>query len=263
VADSLADWLALREAVDHASRSAALTRAVSDALPSARPLCIVDLGSGTGSNVRYLAPRLPSPQHWLLVDRDASLMEQAKHATRLVETRTMDLGAFDGSIVAGAHLVTASALLDLVSGRWLRRLAAACRELRALALFALTYNGGSHCAPVEPEDDHIRELFNRHQRTNDKGFGTAAGPDAVELASAAFGDAGYRVHVEASDWHLTSDLRALQAALINGWAEAAAELEPSRASTIESWRLRRLAHVNAGRSTIVVSHDDIAATPIE
>src|SRR5258707_11635990 len=111
-------------------------------------------------------------------------MDESKGSAPAIERKVMNLGDPDASaiasVVAGAHLVTASALLDLVSERWLRELASACRSHGAAALFALTYNGRSACTPVEPEDDHVRQLFNTHQRRNDKGFGIAAGPDAVD-----------------------------------------------------------------------------------
>src|SRR5512142_926000 len=169
--ESLADWLLRREAADHAARSASLTAAVADSLPAGRPLRIVDLGTGTGSNVRYLAPRLPHPQRWLVVDRDASVLAAlSQRIGDAVEVREADLGALDDDLFAGRDLVTASALLDLVSERWLRSLAAHCRTAGAAVLFALTYNGVSRCTPAEPEDDEIRDLMNRHQRQNDKGF---------------------------------------------------------------------------------------------
>ncbi len=38
---------------------------------------IHDLGCGTGSMGRWLAPRLPGPQHWVLYDRDADVLELA------------------------------------------------------------------------------------------------------------------------------------------------------------------------------------------
>jgi len=72
-------------------------------------------------------------------------------------------------------LVTASALLDLVSEDWLAALAARCRESGAAILFALSYDGRIRCSPEEPNDATICALVNEHQRT-DKGFGTRARP---------------------------------------------------------------------------------------
>ena len=126
-------------------------------------------------------------------------------ATCRIETLSRNLGALDdGEIFAGRDLVTASALLDLVSTRWLDALAARCRASGAAVLFALTYNGESRWSPVEPEDDIIRDLMNRHQKT-DKGLGgPAAGPDAVDCAERSFAAAGYQVRRDASDWDLSA-----------------------------------------------------------
>src|SRR5262250_2634007 len=80
-------WLALREAADAAARAPELVERVRRHL-AARPhaarlhagrlrLDIHDLGSGTGSMGRWLAPQLPGPQHWIMYDRDADLLAQA------------------------------------------------------------------------------------------------------------------------------------------------------------------------------------------
>jgi hypothetical protein len=266
MAGSLSSWLALREPADAAARSASLTRRIAAEIgghsPGA-PIRIVDLGAGTGANVRYLANQLPRPQHWLLLDRDRALLEEARrrpHAADLVETRELDLGTLDAlDLSAGYHLVTASALLDLVSERWLRWLAAHTCAAGAAALFALTYDGRSRCSPGEPEDEIVRTLFNQHQTRSDKGFGPAAGPDATASATRAFRTAGYRVQVEKSDWILEPRSRDLQRELIEGWATAAREIAPQQAQMISSWTRRRLAHVDAGRSHITVGHQDLIA----
>jgi hypothetical protein len=263
----LSNWLALRESVDSAARSQTLTQAIADSLSHTRPVRILDLGTGAGSNVRYLSPRLPTPQHWLVVDRDPALLAQvqapmASTQGYVIETRAMELGGLDDpSLFAGRDLVTASALLDLVSDRWLAVLAARCREAGAAVLFALNYDGRSHCAPIEPEDAEILALFNRHQRASDKGFGPAAGPDAADSAAKRFSDAGYRVRREPSNWILPPDARDLQRALIEGWVEASEEIAPERSPRIHAWLARRLAHVDAGRSHIIVCHEDVAAWP--
>ena len=265
MSESLSSWLALREPADIAARSASLAYAAARMLPRARPLRIVDLGTGTGSNVRYLSTRLPSPQDWLAVDGDAALLAALASQTNVdgaIQTRCINLGpTAPEDIFGGCHLVTASALLDLVSDSWIASLVDRCRANGAVALFALTYNGRSHCVPREPEDDVVRDLMNRHQRMNDKGFGRAAGPDAVDCAARRFGEIGYEVRREASNWTLTPDTRDLQRHLIEGWMEAAIEIAPEQARTIRAWHARRLAHIDANRSHIVVEHEDIAAWP--
>jgi SAM-dependent methyltransferase len=265
-----ADWLALREPADARARSAKLTRLVADRLKFRRAaeLHILDLAAGTGANARYLAEFLPSGRvQWLLVDKDRELLARAAANAAIdplgldqVETRVVDLAsAFAPAaedICAGRDLVTASALLDLVSGRWLHMLACRCRDNGAAVLFALTYNGDVRCTPEEREDDTVRELVNRHQRTH-KGFGPALGPEASESAAETFAALGYEMRRERSDWSLAADARDLQAQLIEGWAEAAAAIAPDRSALLQSWRARRLAHVAAGRSRLVVGHEDL------
>jgi hypothetical protein len=264
-----------------------LTDAVAQSLTRRDELQIVELGTGTGSNIRYLAPRLGGPQRWTAVDRDAELLElmpfrlaewargrayevfQSDRLTTIrgtafecrVETRQRDLDRLDAELVTHCDLVTASALLDLVSESWLRTLAALCAEQEVVALFALTYNGRSSCAPREPDDDWIRDLLNAHQHT-DKGLGgPAAGPDAADAALRAFAGVGYDVQEADSHWVLGPELAELQRQLIDGWAGAARELVPRQADAIRSWHERRQAHLQAGRSHIVVEHADLAAWP--
>jgi hypothetical protein len=285
VDESLSDWLAVREPADWNSRSAPLVDRVRHAIGSPETLRVLDLCTGTGSNLRYLLDRLPGRQQWLVVDRDAQLLDKlletldawaaaqgcsARTVGRVsylrgercecdVETREMDLDRLDAELFAGRHLVTASALLDLVSESWLKLLASRCREVGATALFTLTYDGRSSCDPLEPEDDMVRALMNVHQKM-DKGLGgPAEGPDAWAVAEQAFKDAGYRVECAASDWSIAPSEQMFQRMLIEGWARAAREIAPLRADTIADWLRRRLAHLAAGRSRIVVNHVDMVA----
>lgn len=246
-----AEWLALREPADAVARSLALVKFV------ARPGKCVDLGGGTGSNVRFLAPRLPAPQRWIVVDQDPALLA---HVPPNAASLHADLTTVvdDADLFRDCSLVTASALLDLVSERWLRRLVDSCRRAGAAVLFALSYDGRAMCDPREPEDDSVLSLVNQHQKI-DKGFGGALGPDAAARAAALLGAAGYEVADERSDWQLGAGDAELQRQLITGWAEAASAVRPQEASAFRDWRDRRVAHVNAGGSRIVVGHVDVAA----
>jgi SAM-dependent methyltransferase len=290
VADALSDWLRLREPADFAARSEALTRAVVETAPAGEPIRVLDLGTGTGSNVRYLCERLRRKQQWLAVDRSAALLAELPERLASwgvargcetwiepgrcvllgpqlecdVETRQQDLGILDDhEMFSGRHLVTASALLDLVSESWLRALAAHCHAEGATALFAITYNGQFTCTPEEPLDNTVRDLMNRHQKT-DKGLGgPAQGPEAAASAERCFVDLGYRVRRESSNWRLGPAEGDVMRLLIDGWAQAAAEMAPEQATAIARWRTRRLEHVAAGRSRVVVGHYDFAAWPPE
>lgn len=268
-----ASWLALREPMDHRSRPGSLLAPLGEAWAAGGWSRVADLGSGTGSNLRYLAPRLPGSQRWTLVDHDAALLAEAEHRAPdhpgapgtgragevAVETRVGDLAEAGLEAARGAHLVTASALLDLVPEAWLRRLVDACRSAGAGALLALSYDGTvTWSGPPHPDDEVVRDAVNRHQRT-DKGLGPALGPEAAPVARELFRDAGFRTILEPSPWVVTSDDGALAEALIRGWRDAAIELHPGETERLQAWARQRRASLAS--ATLTVGHLDLLALP--
>ncbi|SIT07608.1 Methyltransferase domain-containing protein [Roseivivax lentus] len=246
-----ADWLALREPADHAARDAALLRRAARA--AGPDPVILDLGCGTGSTVRAMAPHLPAGTFWRLVDNDPHLLRRAADcAGGQAETWAMDLGDLEALPLEGVTLVTASALLDLMPEAWLRDLAA---RVRVPVYAALSYDGDMEWSPADAEDAAVTEAFNRHQR-GDKGLGPALGPDAVETAASAFAREGFDVQHASSPWQLGPASAALQAALVEGIAAAAAE---AGAASAEAWGAMRVA--DAARSTCRIGHGDILAMP--
>jgi hypothetical protein len=282
-----ADWLSMREPFDAAARAAPLVAELRRHIPRgarAAPLEVVDLGAGAGSNLRYLAPRLGGEQRWRLVDRDRALLHAAVVATRAWavsrsavvspagptltlraedfacrlrgEARNLSGDALASLGLPSGGLVTAAALLDLVSMGWLEALAARSKAAGAAICFALTYDGRTVCTPDEPEDAMALDLFNRHQRL-DKGFGPALGPAAAGAAEQALSTHGYRVLTERSDWDIGPQHTAMQHALLDGWLSAALEIAPERTAPLTAWHRRRRVHVEAGRSRLVVGHVDL------
>lgn len=264
-----AEWLALRAAADHRSRSPALLRAACRHLyrqaPAAGRLRIVELGAGTGSMLRVLAPRLPTPQCWTLVDKDAALLAAAQvpagRAGRVIVRRVRaDLaepGVLPG-LLREMRLITASALLDLVSAQWCRQLVRAAARAGAVLHAALTYDGRITLDPADPLDRAVRLLFNRHQCT-DKGFGPALGPAAAATLVRTAAAAGAMVQTARSDWQLGPADAALLRPLLDGWAAAAAEIAPRLTDAIAGWLARRSAQIDAGRLRVRVGHRDVLA----
>ena len=192
------DWLDLRERADAAARSRDLVTRLRRRLPAAGPLVVHDLACGSGSMGRWLAPLLPGPQHWILHDRDPDLLPLAEVETPggavTVETRLSDVTRLDPEDLAGATLVTASALLDLLTRDELARLIHACAGAGCPVLFALSVTGRVQLLPPDPLDARIAAAFNEHQRRLTP-RGRLLGPDAVEAAAAAFRAVGAEVVV--------------------------------------------------------------------
>jgi SAM-dependent methyltransferase len=259
-----ADWLALREPYDVRARNRDVLEAVAAAAGDV--VAVVDLACGIGSTLRAIAPRLPPRQDWRLVDNDLSLLARAAAGrvvpgiavTRVPVDLTRDLeAALDGPI----NLVTASALLDLVSADWLDRLVTevAARQLPLYA--ALNYDGGVSFDPADSLDAAVIAAVNLHQGT-DKGFGPALGPRAAAAAIARFQAADYAVVHGRSDWHLSPRDHDIQREMLAGWAGAAREIGAVSLPDAAAWVTRRRDLLAAGRSTITVGHVDIFARPI-
>jgi SAM-dependent methyltransferase len=232
------DWLALREPADAAARDTGLADELRDRLIP--PLTVLDLGCGTGSMGRWLAPRLRGPQHWVLTDRDPALLAHARthlpgavtvetrqgDITALtVQTRQGDVTALTADDLAGIDLVTCSALLDLLTAGEVGDLVALCAAGRTAALFTLSVTGTTELDPADPLDKDIAAAFNEHQRRVTGGR-RLLGPDAAEVAAAALAGAGATVIVRDTPWRLGSDHAALASQWLAGWAGAAAEQRP-------------------------------------
>ncbi len=250
------EWLELREAADAAARSRALVARLGDG-----PWLIHDLAAGSGSMGRWLAPLLPGRQHWVLHDRDADLLALAASAVPLarevtVETRVSDVTKLGAKDLAGANLITASALLDLLTEGELASIAGTCVAVGCPVLFALSVTGSVVIAPPDPLDERFAAAFDAHQRRPTP-RGRLLGPDAVDAAIEAFGGSGIAVAVAMTPWVLGPADAALTAEWLTGWIDAACEQEPALAADADLYRHRRLRDARAGRLSVTVGHADL------
>ena len=271
-----AQWLDLREPVDHRSRNVDLGHRLARHFEGWRPITVVDLGCGTGSNLRATAPLLGPDQYWTLVDYDQALLDAAgerltawadgadKQDTRLilfkgakrltVEFRRADIaGDLDTALGPNANLVTASAFFDLVSAEFIARFAAAVAKRKAAFYTVLTYDGDQRWTPEHEADAAMAEAFHAHQ-ARDKGFGAAAGPNAPDVLGEAFTSAGYSVEEADSAWRLGEADTALIADLARGFADAVRETGQADAQLIADWAA-------ITRITAIVGHTDTLALP--
>jgi SAM-dependent methyltransferase len=263
------EWLALREPADAAARARDLADQAARYLPETGLRVIHDLGCGTGAMSRWLAPLLPGPQHWVMRDRDAHLLEVA--AARLssaaadgaavtVETRHSDITRLRPRDLADASLVTASALLDLMTGEEFGELAAVCAGAGCPLLLTLSVVGRVEMTPGDPLDRAVADAFDAHQRrATDRG--RLLGPDAVAFAVEEFGRRGTKVEVRPSPWRLAAPHAELAEAWFTGWVGAACEQQIELGAEVEVYKRRRLAQARAGQLAVTVDHADMLILP--
>jgi hypothetical protein len=262
-------WLALREPADAAARARDLVEELVQRLPTTGRRVIHDLGCGSGAMGRWLAPLLPGPQHWVLHDRDAELLSTATAdlpgpaadgAAVTVETKLSDIGRLHPDDLAGAMLVTASALLDMLTGGELAALASLCVATGCPALLTLSVVGRVELTPADPLDGRVAAAFNAHQRRSTE-RGRLLGPDAPAVAVGEFGRLGARVLERPSPWRLGASHADLVTEWLAGWIGAACEHEPELASQMADYRRRRLTATMAGQLVVTVDHADLLVLP--
>ncbi|SFV32569.1 class I SAM-dependent methyltransferase [Hyphomicrobium facile] len=276
MSDFSPEWLDLREAADARARNASVANAVAARFALRGDLRILDLGAGTGANLRATSALLPERQTWTLVDHDPALLDVAKSkliqwADRHEETgetlllekgrlritvtfKTADL-ARDTQMLLDEkpQLVTASAFFDLTSEDYIRTLAKAVTAAGAAFYATLTYNGLQKWTPHRPADNQMTAAFQRHQM-RDKGFGPAAGPLAPSHLVDQFRINGHVVVEGDSPWRLERNDRMLIDELIRGYAVAVTESGGVDAKAVVGW-------VNVTRTAAFVGHTDVFAAP--
>lgn len=113
-----AQWLSLREPADHRARNIKLLQEMLQYFARTQPglgnslqtpFRVMDLGCGTGSNLRALAESLPDYQHWTLVDYDPALLDAARTSLLNWADRAEPVEAPNDSIADAIDLPTSAA----------------------------------------------------------------------------------------------------------------------------------------------------------
>lgn len=255
-----AAWLDLREPADAAARAVDLAELARHRLPS-RGVTVHDLGCGTGSMARWLAPRLGGEQRWILHDQDAALLDIAGATVPgPVAPLLGDLAEITAQSLAGADLVTCSALLDLLTASELAAIVAAVVAAGCPALFTLSVTGVVRMDPPHPLDSELTAAFNDHQRrrVNERRL---LGPDATDALVTEFTRHGWAAQVRPSPWRLGPADRDLVLAWLAGWLDAATETRPDLAAAATEYERLRRAQAEDRALTVIVEHADVLAVP--
>lgn len=274
-----AEWLRLREPVDHRSRDKVLLAKAAALLANKDEPVIYDLGAGAGSNLRGTAPALGQRQRWVLVDYDADLLSasleflsqwadksrptaaglELEKSGKLirVEVRRADLAANPAPWgEQKPDLVTSAALFDLVSENWIERFCAALAKDKLPLYTTLVHDETAKWSPPHAADAQMTEAFER-DFGKEKGFGPSAGSKAIGLMATKLTALGYNSQLAGSPWRLGAEDHDFVVQLADGWANAVRETERVPEEAVRSW----LAARKAPGTACVVGHKDLLAVP--
>ena len=178
-----------------------------------------------------------------------------------IETRLSDVTRLEPDDLAGATLITASALLDLLTRDELTRLIDACAGAGCPVLFALSVTGRVQLLPADPLDARIAAAFNDAPAPPDAAR-TPARPGCGgsrrrglprdrsrgRRPARARGGSGAAERDLAVEW-------------LTGWIDAACEQEPELDAEADLYRRRRLHEAAAGALAVTVGHADLLVLP--
>jgi SAM-dependent methyltransferase len=247
---------------------------------------LLDLGAGTGSLFRFMAPIIGRPQSWIFADADASLLAAAIERTAewarrrgltarfpdpsktsalildtplgqwRIETLAADLAEVpDGLPLTTVDAVVCSALLDLTSHAWMERMFAA---LATPFYASMTVDGRDTWLPRHPADRAVRTAFRSDQR-RDKGLGPALGSDAADIAMRLMAARGFRTRAARSDWQIPRSAMSLAGTLVEMTAEPARRAMPAQRRKFAHWAGVRSRQARMARLSIRIGHCDILA----
>ena len=219
---------------------------------------------------RWLAPLLPGRQHWVVHDRDADLLAlaaaerpgpAADGAAVTVEASSPTSPGCSRAISPTRRLITASALLDLLTEDELAGLVAVCAGAGCPVLLTLSVVGRVELTPAgSTGPPRGRRL--RCPPTPRDGAGPPARPGRRRARRRGVRPTGGRGPRPARARGGSAPAQAdLAAEWFTGWVGAACEQEVELAAETDAYARRRLAQAAAGQLAVTVDHADLLVLP--
>ena len=186
-------WLYKREKIDHSSKNLKIIDKINSTIKDLETLNVLDLGTGTGSNFRFLSKKIKHKnQSWTLMDISRSSLSEArkntilnnkirkvslKHNDIIKDIKKTNFNQFD--------LVTGSAFLDIMPHKWFKDFHRLNQNTKII-YFSINYDGYFKFQPHHSLDNNMLQLFNNDQQSKKDGIVKAVGPDCSEIIKSYF-----------------------------------------------------------------------------
>lgn len=284
------DWLHERYRFDVAARNPKVEAACLQYLARHPNISIIDIGAGTGANFIYLSEKLPQSQQWALVELNPSLLKRARERLKIwaaakgyavrEERQSLDFQRNEQHIhvqfLQGSflelpqllqpeqyHLVTASAVFDLLSAQMLSKLIQTFHQNRLALLATLNYESMAYL-PTDAEDGHWIGLYEAHmQREQD--FGRALGPECSDFLENGYAQLPTAQVIRApSRWQIEPTDSFMHVHMLQFLEKSLLEMTSMGHSGkgLDTWLQRKKAQLQARQLRLSVTHSDLFIAPV-
>ena len=181
-------WLFQREKIDNLSKNISIIKKINSVLKNYDKIRIIDLGTGTGSNFRYLSKKIKfKNQSWTLMDLSKSSLNEAKK-TSVTNNKIQKIILKHNDIIKNIEqhnfdnyeIVTGSAFLDIMPVNWFKKFYTKNRNTK-LVYFSINYDGYFKFYPKHKLDKDVLQLFNNEQKSKKNKKTRAVGPDCSNI----------------------------------------------------------------------------------
>ena len=205
------NWLFEREKIDNLSKSKFIIKKINSCLSAHDEVRIMDLGTGTGSNFRYLAKKIKAKKiSWILIDiSKESLIEVKKN---ILKNHTKDkISIINQNVIKNidkikfesSDLVSGSAFLDIMPLHWFKSFYKYNVNTK-LIYFSINYDGYFKFYPLHKDDKTVLNLFNADQRSAKHKNDLAVGPNCTKLIEMQFKKT-HKIYSYKSNWSVKNN----------------------------------------------------------
>ena len=200
-------WLFQRERIDNLSKNISLVNKINNNLNNLDRIKIIDLGTGTGSNFRYLSKKIKyQNQFWTLMDISKNSLNEAKKNI-IMNNKINKITLKKNDIIKNIQninffnydLVTGSAFLDIMPLHWFKKFYLK-NENTKLIYFSINYDGYFKFYPQHKLDNDVLILFNKDQQSKKDNKTRAVGPDCSEIIQDYFSKT-HKTYLFKSNWN--------------------------------------------------------------
>ena len=257
-------WLFQREKIDNLSKNISIINKINRVLKNYDEIRIIDLGTGTGSNFRYLSKKIKfKNQYWTLMDLSKSSLNEAKKTSvtnnkiqKIILKHDDIIKNIDKHNFDNYEIVTGSAFLDIMPVDWFKKFYTKNRNTK-LVYFSINYDGYFKFYPKHKLDKDVLQLFNNDQKSKKNNKTRAVGPDCSNIINSWFAKT-HKCYLFKSNWTNVKNKK-FQLMFVDFCEKI---IKKNRKTNLLEWLNFRKDNIINNKSKLSVSNKDFLAIKI-